>query len=57
MEAEANANPHDVQKQIILFEGLVGTGVKPGYDVVIARWERMCEFVSSSLLVLVLVGT
>jgi len=44
MEAEANANPHDVQKQIVLFEGLVGTGVKPGYDVVIARWERMCEF-------------
>lgn len=46
MEAEANANPQDVQKQIALFEALVATGVKPGYDVVIARWERMCEFVS-----------
>ena len=45
MEAEANANPQDVQKQIALFEALVATGVKPGYDVVIARWERMCEFV------------
>ncbi|TFY64871.1 hypothetical protein EVJ58_g2334 [Rhodofomes roseus] len=44
MEAEASANPHDVHKQIALFEALVGTGVKPGYDVVIARWERMCEF-------------
>ncbi|KZT68122.1 ATP-dependent metallopeptidase Hfl [Daedalea quercina L-15889] len=44
MEAEANANPHDVQKQLSLFEALVATGVKPGYDVVIARWERMCEF-------------
>ena len=46
MEAEANANPQDAQKQIALFEALVATGVKPGYDVVIARWERMCEFVS-----------
>lgn len=46
MEAEANANPQDVQRQVALFEALVGTGVKPGYDVVIARWERTCEFVS-----------
>ncbi|KAI0727233.1 ATP-dependent metallopeptidase Hfl [Fomitopsis betulina] len=44
MEAEANANPQDVQRQVALFEALVGTGVKPGYDVVIARWERTCEF-------------
>lgn len=49
IEADANANPHDVQKQIALFDALVNTGVKPGYDVVIARWERMCEFVSAQI--------
>lgn len=48
-EADANANPHDVQKQVALFEALIGTKVKPGYDVVIARWERMCEFVCTHL--------
>lgn len=44
IEAEANAHPQDLQKQVALFEALVGTGVKSGYDVAIARWERMCEF-------------
>ncbi|CCM02099.1 uncharacterized protein FIBRA_04176 [Fibroporia radiculosa] len=48
IEAEANANPYGVEKQVALFEALVGTDVKPGYDVVIARWERMCEFDSSN---------
>ncbi|KAI0928719.1 ATP-dependent zinc metalloprotease FTSH 5, mitochondrial, variant 2 [Taiwanofungus camphoratus] len=50
-EADANANPHDVQKQVALFEALIGTKVKPGYDVVIARWERMCEFDPSNPLI------
>ncbi|GBE82242.1 Mitochondrial inner membrane i-AAA protease supercomplex subunit YME1 [Sparassis crispa] len=44
IEAEANANPTDPQKQISLFQALVGTKIKPGYDVVIARWEHMCDF-------------
>ncbi|KAH9951246.1 ATP-dependent metallopeptidase Hfl [Amylocystis lapponica] len=44
LEADANANPNDVQKQITLFEALVATQVKPGNDVVITRWERLCEF-------------
>ena len=44
-EADANASPHDVGKQIMLFQALVDTNVKPGYDILIARWERMCEFV------------
>ncbi|KAI0082664.1 ATP-dependent metallopeptidase Hfl [Panus rudis PR-1116 ss-1] len=44
LEADANAHPQDVQKQIALFEALLNTRVKAGYDVVIARWERMCEF-------------
>lgn len=45
IEAEANAHPQDVAKQIALFEVLLGTNMKPGYEVLIARWERMCEFV------------
>lgn len=45
LEQAANAEPHNVQKQLAFYEALVESGVKPGYDVVIARWERMCEFV------------
>ena len=48
IEADANLNPHDVGKQLTLFQALVDTGVKPGYDIVISRWERMCTFVSES---------
>ncbi|KAI0637009.1 ATP-dependent metallopeptidase Hfl [Trametes polyzona] len=44
LEAEADAHPNDVDKQIALFEALVGTKVKPGLDTVVARWERLCEF-------------
>jgi hypothetical protein len=45
VETDANVSPHDVSKQLALFQALVDTNVKPGYDIVIARWERMCEFV------------
>jgi ATP-dependent metalloprotease len=45
LEADANATPHDLSKQLSLFESLVDTGLKPGYEVVVTRWERMCEFV------------
>ncbi|KAG1753500.1 ATP-dependent metallopeptidase Hfl [Suillus lakei] len=48
LEAEANANPDDVTKQLALYQVLVGTQVKAGYEVVITRWERMCEFNSAS---------
>ncbi|KIK47041.1 hypothetical protein CY34DRAFT_21639 [Suillus luteus UH-Slu-Lm8-n1] len=48
LEAEANANPDDVAKQLALYQALVGTQVKAGYEVVITRWERMCEFNSAS---------
>ncbi|GJE95145.1 ATP-dependent peptidase [Phanerochaete sordida] len=44
VEAAADANPQDVEKQVALFEALLGTNVKAGYDVVISRWERMCGF-------------
>ena len=46
IEAAADADPHDVEKQTALFEALLATNVKPGYDVLVSRWERMCEFVS-----------
>ncbi|KAI0831270.1 ATP-dependent metallopeptidase Hfl [Trametes gibbosa] len=44
LEAEADAQPNDIEKQIVLFEALVGTKAKPGLDTVVARWERLCEF-------------
>ncbi|KII88517.1 hypothetical protein PLICRDRAFT_161699 [Plicaturopsis crispa FD-325 SS-3] len=44
IEADANSAPHDVLKQITLFQALLNTKVKAGYDLVITRWERMCEF-------------
>jgi len=45
LEAEANVHPHDVSKQLILFEALSNTKLKSSYDLIITRWERMCEFV------------
>lgn len=50
VEAAADANPSDVEKQVALFEALLATNVKPGYDVLISRWERMCEFVRKHIL-------
>lgn len=47
LEAEANVHPHDVSKQLALFQALVDTKLPSSYEVVISRWERMCEFVSS----------
>ena len=49
LEAAADANPQDVEKQVALFTALMNTNVKAGYDVVVSRWERMCEFVSQHL--------
>lgn len=50
IEAAADAHPNDVEKQVALFEALLATNVKPGYDVLISRWERMCEFVRKHIL-------
>lgn len=47
LEAEANVHPHDVAKQLTLFEALLATNLKSSYELVITRWEKMCEFVSS----------
>ncbi|KDQ33288.1 hypothetical protein PLEOSDRAFT_48395 [Pleurotus ostreatus PC15] len=48
LESEANTNNHDVPKQLALFQALIQTDLKPGYELVTTRWERMCEFDSSS---------
>ncbi|KAJ7452414.1 ATP-dependent peptidase [Mycena galericulata] len=48
LEAEADVNRHDVAKQITLFQALVSTNFKQSYEVVISRWEKMCEFDPSS---------
>lgn len=45
LEAEANVHPHDVAKQLALYQALLDTKLKSSYDLVISRWERMCEFV------------
>jgi hypothetical protein len=45
LEATANINHSDVDKQIALFEALLSTRVKAGYDTIISRWERLSEFV------------
>ncbi|KAF8894613.1 ATP-dependent peptidase [Infundibulicybe gibba] len=44
LEAEANVHPHDVSKQLALFQALLDTKLKSSLDLVITRWERMCEF-------------
>ena|SRR5713226_1880337 len=49
MEADANALPHNVEKQLALFQALSETNIQPGYELIINRWERMTEFVRSLL--------
>ncbi|KAJ7632616.1 ATP-dependent peptidase [Roridomyces roridus] len=48
LEAEADVNRHDVAKQLALFQALASTKLKQSYEVVISRWEKMCEFDPSS---------
>ncbi|KAF9482749.1 ATP-dependent peptidase [Pholiota conissans] len=48
LEAEANVYPHDVAKQLALFEALLETKLTSSYELVVNRWERMCEFDPSS---------
>lgn len=45
LEGEANAHPTNVDKQLELFFALVETKTQAGRDLIMARWERMCEFV------------
>ncbi|KAF9532978.1 ATP-dependent peptidase [Crepidotus variabilis] len=48
LEAEANVYPHEVSKQMALFEALIDTNMKSSYELVLTRWEKMCEFDPSS---------
>ncbi|KAG6897572.1 hypothetical protein C0992_000160 [Termitomyces sp. T32_za158] len=48
LEAEANVSPHDLSKQLALFQALADTKLTSSYELIISRWERMCEFDSSS---------
>ncbi|KAG6820365.1 hypothetical protein H0H93_001557 [Arthromyces matolae] len=48
LEAEANVSPHDVSKQLALLQALADTKLKSSYDLIISRWERMCEFDNTS---------
>ena len=52
LEAEANVHPHDVAKQLALYEALVETKLKSSYDLIITRWERMLEFASLYLILI-----
>ncbi len=45
LEAAADSDPNNVDTQVQLFRSLLGTGMKTGYNVIMSRWERMCEFV------------
>ena len=47
IEADANVHPHDVEKQLALFQALSETNIQPGYELIVNRWERMSEFVRS----------
>ena len=47
LEAEANVHPHDLAKQLALYEALLDTKMKSSYELLITRWEKMCEFVRS----------
>ncbi|KAI0302030.1 ATP-dependent peptidase [Russula brevipes] len=44
IEVDANAHPHDVEKQLGLFQALSETNIQPGFELIINRWERMAEF-------------
>ena len=46
-EAEADADPSNVDAQVKLFRLLLESSRPAGRNVVVSRWERMCEFVSA----------
>ena len=46
-EAEADSDPNNLDAQVRLFRLLVESARPAGWKVLMTRWERMCEFVSS----------
>lgn len=49
LEARANADPHDLAKQLPFLNALIATRTRQGYDTVIDRWEHTAEHVSPLL--------
>ena len=50
LEAEANTDPNNAHAHEELFRALAATKTKAGYDLIMSRWERMCELVSPLLI-------
>ncbi|KAF8607874.1 ATP-dependent peptidase [Ceratobasidium sp. AG-I] len=44
LEADADANSHDAARQVALFMELAAIDSRNGYQGIVSRWERMCEF-------------
>ncbi|CAE6472252.1 unnamed protein product [Rhizoctonia solani] len=44
LEADADAHSHDVARQVALFMELASIDSRTGYQGIVSRWERMCEF-------------
>ncbi|KAI6036589.1 ATP-dependent metallopeptidase Hfl, partial [Pisolithus microcarpus] len=51
LEAEVNTDPNNSQAHEELFRALAATKTKAGYDLIMSRWERMCEANPSSPLI------
>ncbi|KAI6167017.1 ATP-dependent metallopeptidase Hfl [Pisolithus thermaeus] len=43
LEAEVNTDPNNSKAHEELFRALAATKTKAGYDLIMSRWERMCE--------------
>ncbi|KAG8688019.1 hypothetical protein FRC09_013152, partial [Ceratobasidium sp. 395] len=44
LEADADAHAHDAARQVALFMELATIDSRNGYQGIVSRWERMCEF-------------
>ncbi|KAG9078054.1 hypothetical protein FS749_009991, partial [Ceratobasidium sp. UAMH 11750] len=44
LEADADAHAHDAARQVALFMELAAIDSRTGYQGIVSRWERMCEF-------------
>ncbi|QRV72558.1 intermembrane space AAA protease IAP protein [Ceratobasidium sp. AG-Ba] len=44
LEADADAHAHDPARQVALFMELAAIDSRTGYQGIVSRWERMCEF-------------
>lgn len=44
LEADADAHANDAARQVALFMELAAVDSRNGYQGIVSRWERMCEF-------------